>query len=267
MTRLQDKKTIKIESLTSPFTFESKGGGSWDVWDRFIAFNGQNIYHIGNICGTCSFFFEQLKDNKKSINSKETIDKLNDGLTSIEDDTIDILKEIIPIGVYEIALLTITPKFTVVGQKDDYFSNEQVDSWGIDGYLGVPHSPKVNYYRGKDKVIGERRKIFEFFIPFSSTDNLDQSRVSFYKEEILNGNKPTAISLSILDIKESTDWPYDDIKPKFNSHWCIAHYIVDGHHKIKAASDLNSEITLLSFIATEKGVSSKEEIYELLNFM
>ncbi len=262
--RILNKRTIKIISSTSPLTFETTGGDSGKVWDRFIAVNGQNIYHIGNVCGTCSFFFEKLIDNKKSINPKEVIEKLNVGLTSIDDNTIEILREIIPNGFYEIALLTIIPKFTVVGQPSDYFAKEQVDLWGIDGYYGVPHSPKVNYYRGTDKEIGDDRKIFEFFIPLTSPDNIDQTRVDFYKEQILKGNKPTAISLTILDIKEPAVWPDDDIKPEFTSHWCIAHYILDGHHKIKAASELNSEITLLSFIATEKGISSTEDINELL---
>ena len=178
-----------------------------------------------------------------------------------------IFYEIIPNGFYEIALLTIKPKFVEVGQSGDYFANEQVNLWGIDGYYGVPHSPKVNYYRGTDKEIGDERKLFEFFIPLTSTDNLDQTRVDFYKEEILKGNKPTAISLSILDIKEPAVWPDDDIKPDFISHWCVAHYILDGHHKIKAASDLNSEITLLSFLATEKGISSTDDINELLKYI
>ena len=265
MRRLLNKRTTKIVSTTSPLTFETTGGGSWEVWDRFIAVNGQNIYHIGNICGTCSFFFEKLIDSKNSINPKETIDKLNVGLTSIDDNTIDILREIIPNGFYEIALLTITPKFAVVGQTGDYFAKEQVDLWGNHGYTdGVPHSPKVNYYRGVDKEMGDDRKLFEFFIPLTSPDYIDQKRVDFYKEQILKGNKPTAISLTILDIKEPAVWPDDDIKPEFTSHWCIAHYILDGHHKIKAASELNSEITLLSFIATEKGISSTDDINELL---
>ena len=240
---------------------------TWEVWDRFIAVNGQNIYHIGNVCGTCSFFFEKLLDNKKSINPKETIEKLNFGLDSIDDNVIDILKEIIPIGFYEIALLTINPKLAAVGQAGDYFAKEQVDLWGKDGYDGVPHSPKVNYYRGTDKEIGSDRKLFEFFIPLTSPDYIDQTRVDFYKEQILKGNKPTAISLTILDVKKPAVWPDDDIKPEFTSHWCIAHYILDGHHKIKAASELNSEITLFSFIAKEKGVSTTDDINELLKYI
>jgi hypothetical protein len=264
MKRLLNKQTAEIVSSTSPLTFETTGDDSWEVWDRFIAVNGQNIYHIGNVCGTCFFFFKRLNDSKKSINPKATIDKLNIGLTSIDGNTIDILRELIPNGNYEIALLTIKPKFSVAGEAKDYFAKEQVDLWGMVGYLGVPHTPKVNYYRGTDKEIGDDRKIFEFFIPLTSPEYIDQTRVDFYKEQILKGYKPTAISLTILDVKEPAVWPDDDIKPEFTSHWCIAHYILDGHHKIKAASDLNSEITLLSFIATMQGISSTDDINELL---
>lgn len=264
MKRLINNRKTKIVSSTSPLTFETTGGDSWEVWDRFIAVNGQNIYHIGNVCGTCYFFFEKLIDYKKSINPKETIDKLNIGLSSIDDNAIDVLQEIIPNGFYEIALLTISPKFALVGQKGDYFAKDQVDLWGIDGYYGVPHSPKVNYYRGTDKEIGDDRKLFEFFIPLTSPDYIDRTRVDFYKEQILKGYKPTAISVTILDVKEPAVWPDNEVKPEFTSHWCIAHYILDGHHKIKAASDLNSKITLLSFIATEKGISSTDQINELL---
>lgn len=267
MKRLLNKRTTKIVSSTSPLSFETTGDDSWEVWDRFIAVNKKNIYHIGNICGTCSFFFEQLIDIKKSINPKETINNLNVGLASIDDNTIDILREIIPNGFYEIALLTINPKFAVVGQSGDYFAKEQVDLWGMDDYDDAPHSPKVNYYRGTDKEIGDDRKLFEFFIPLTSPEYIDQTRVDFYKEQILKGNKPTAISLTILDVKEPAVWPDDDIKPEFTSHWCIAHYIIDGHHKIKAASDLNSEITLLSFIATEKGISTTDNINDLLKYI
>ncbi len=265
MKRLLDKRTTEIVSSNSPITFETTGSDMWKVWDRFIAVNGKNIYHIGNICGTCSFFFEKLVDNKNSIKPKETIDKLNVGLDSIDDNTIDILSKIIPNGLYEIALINIKPRLVEVGQNADYFANEQVDLWGIDGYYGVPRSPKVNYYRGTDKEIGNNKKLFEFFVPLISPDYIDQTRVDFYKEQILKGNKPTVISLTTLDVKEPAFLYDEKIKTEFTSHWCAAHYIIDGHHKLKAASDLNTEITLLSFIATEKGISTIDEIHEFIN--
>lgn len=264
MKRLLDKRTAKITS-TSPLSFETTGDTSWPVWDRFVAVNGQNIYHIGNVCGTCSFFFEKLVDFKYSINPKEAIDKLNLGLSSIDDKTIETISIIIPSGFYEISLLNIHPKLVEVGQDGDYFTKEQVDLWGTAGYYdGHPHSPKANYYRGTDKEIGNERKLFEFFIPLSSSKYLNPSRVEFYKDQILKGNKPTAISLTVLDIKEPAIWLDGGVKPEFTSHWCVAHYIIDGHHKIKAASELNSDIHLLSFLAKDKGISTVEDISELL---
>ena len=267
MKRVLDKRKIQINYSKSPLSFGNKGGGSWNTWNRFIAVNGQNIYHIGNECGTCSFFFEKLNECQIEVNPKEIIDNLNFGLTFIEKTKLDILREIIPNGNYQIALITIKPKFSRLGQTEDYFTNEQVELWGQEGIEVIPHSPKVNYYRGADKEIGKDRKIFEFFIPITSNSFLDKERIEYYKKQIQKGDKPTAISLSIFDIKEPAVWPNDDIKPKYTSHWCLAHYLIDGHHKIKAASDLNSEITLLSFIAIDQGVSDFYDIDELLTLI
>jgi hypothetical protein len=267
MKRLLDKRKIQINFSRSPLSFENNGGGSWIAWDRFIALNGQNIYHIGNVCGTCSFFFEKLSESKMEINPKEIIDNLNLGLTFIEKTKLDILREIIPNGNYQIALITIKPKFSRLGQTEDYFANEQVELWSEEGIEVISHSPNVNYYRGSDIEIGSERKLFEFFIPLTSNSYLDKERVEYYKKQIQNGDKPTAISLTILDIKEPAVWPKDDFKPKNTSHWCLAHYLIDGHHKIKAASDLNSEITLLSFIASDQGVSNFHDVDELLNYI
>ena len=86
-----------------------------------------------------------------------------------------------------------------------------------------------------------------------------------YKNEILSGKKPTAVSLSVLDIKEPSTYPDEDTFPEITQHWCIANYLIDGHHKIKAAAELNAEITLLAFFATDKGVSTEDEIKELLS--
>jgi hypothetical protein len=265
--RLLGKRKVKIESSVSPLTFETTGGSSWKVWDRFIAVNKEKIYHIGNICGTCRFFFNRLMDSKEVWEPKQQIDKLNIGFSSVFDEEVDVFMKLMPNGIYEVLLLSVAPKFTEAGQVEDYFVKDQPALWGSDGYNGVPYSSQIPYYRGRDIAIGDDRKLFEFFIPLSSPECLDQNRVDFYKEQILMGYKPSSLSLTVLDIKTPAVWPDDDMKPEFTSHWCLAHYILDGHHKMKAASDLNSEITLLSFLATEQGLSSAKDINKLIQYI
>jgi hypothetical protein len=51
------------------------------------------------------------------------------------------------------------------------------------------------------------------------------------------------------------------------SHWCLAHYLIDGHHKVYAAAQENKPLTLISFLAVDQGVSSEEEIDELVSVL
>ena len=53
---------------------------------------------------------------------------------------------------------------------------------------------------------------------------------------------PTALAVSVLDVKGPTDWGGD---PEVTEHWCLAHYLLDGHHKTYAASDVQANITLV----------------------
>ena len=41
---------------------------------------------------------------------------------------------------------------------------------------------------------------------------------------------------------------------------CLAHYLLDGHHKVFAANKAGLPITLLAFLAVEQGISSAEQI-------
>ena len=52
--------------------------------------------------------------------------------------------------------------------------------------------------------------------------------------------------------------------PSVTSHWCLAHYIIDGHHKIFAASRSKRPVGLLSILALDRGVSSAQEHAKLI---
>ena len=40
----------------------------------------------------------------------------------------------------------------------------------------------------------------------------------------------------------------------------MAHYLVDGHHKVAAAARAGADVGLLAFVATGKGISSPEQV-------
>ena len=90
---------------------------------------------------------------------------------------------------------------------------------------------------------------------------LDQKTLAEYEVSYSRNVMPTAVSISVLDVKEPVQW---DGPKDIRSHWCLAHYLIDGHHKVYAAVEEKKPLTLISFLSVSEGVSSAEEIDELV---
>jgi hypothetical protein len=91
---------------------------------------------------------------------------------------------------------------------------------------------------------------------------LDIKRVSEFEGHIQEGRCPTVLAISVLDIKQPANWDGD---PAVTSHWCLAHYIIDGHHKLFAASRAKQPVGLLSILALDRGVSGPEQHARLIS--
>jgi hypothetical protein len=70
---------------------------------------------------------------------------------------------------------------------------------------------------------------------------LNATRVEYYKTKLRAGQHPTALAVTIFDGRVPMGSGY-------NQH-AIAHFLLDGHHKVMAASQLGEPISLLSFLA------------------
>ncbi len=264
MSRLLYKEDLEIKDSKSIISFDTKGGGSWEVWNRFISIDGKPAYEIGNICGTCSFYFKRLDGANQSIHPKSLIDELNEGFEEINKEVIEKISEIIPDGKYKVLFLKIYPKHIELGTKKDYFANESIELWGIDSFWDMPHNPRIKYYRGTDVSINTNEKLFEFIIPIFPQGWLNKDRVDFYKKQIESNKTPTAISLSILDVKAPVYFE-DEENPEILGHFCLSHYILDGHHKIFAATELQKPINLICFLATKQGICTENDITNLIH--
>ena len=261
---LLEKREIEVSGSNSILGFSTEGGGAWKIWDRYLTVDGKNAYHIGNICNTCSFFFERLDGANQSVGSEAIADTLNDGVTSLDEHVVSELSKIVPNEKYEVLLLRVNPKLVQLGGEGDYFSHEQVSLWGIDGFWGLPHSPKIQYYRLPDTKISTSERLFQFIVPMFPGSWLDESQIAEYEALIQKGSEPTAIAISVLDIKSPADW---EEGVEITSHWCLTHYLLDGHHKTFAASERRAPITLISFLAVSRGISAPEEIDRLVSVL
>jgi hypothetical protein len=264
MSRIYDSRKITIADSQSPLSFAMEGGGSWKEWDRYLLLDGKKAYHMGNICGTCTFFFERLGGANASVNPSQVVADLTAGIASVSDSAVDQIQKIIPAGTYFVTLNEIPLSFTTPGSPSDYFVKEQVELWGIDPFFGLPHYPKTEYYRVDTKVFSGTSCLFEFVIPMFPQRWLDRQRLEEMTRLLGDGKKPTAISLSILDVKQPADWTGN---PAVTEHWCLAHYLIDGHHKAYASSQCNCPIKLLSFLSLGQGVSSEEQKTRIVEIM
>jgi hypothetical protein len=258
---LLDTSEQNVTGSSSIIGFAFEGGGSLEVFDRYLTVEGNKAFHIGNICGTCSFFFERLEGANQSVDVEAIIDNLNTGITKLGPPVVPALASIVPDGKYKVLLQEIHPYLVKPGESADYFANEQIALWGIDGFWGMPHFPKTEYYRLQTQTMTDSRGLFEFLVPMFPHNWLDQKRLTEYKVFYGKNVMPTAVSISVLDVKQPAMWTGGQ---DITSHWCLAHYLIDGHHKVYAAVKENKPLTLVSFLSVDQGVSSEAEINELV---
>jgi len=261
MSSLVAVSTVRSSSVESRIAFATEGGGSWPAWDRFITLDGKKAYRIGNICGTCAFFFERLGGANDKVSPPELSQRLRTGISELEDDLLRTVTAALPAGDYNALLLKCVPKRVLPSEPGDYFREEQVALWGVDSFYGLPHYTKTEYYRTPQINMTNGRGLFEFIVPMFPKRWLHTDAVNSYRTALSDGAIPTSLALSILDIKQPADWEGD---PTINAHWCLSHYLLDGHHKTLAASELGVPVTILSFLAIDKGVSRREEVAEAI---
>jgi hypothetical protein len=241
--------------------FATQGGGQWAEWDRYITLDGKRAFHIGNVCGTCAFVFERLEGANDKVSPKELSERLRRGLRQIDDEVVRTATSVLPVGIYEVLLLECVPRLVVPSKDGDYFFEEQVALWGVDGFWGVPHYTKAEYYRTGLSKMSNGRGLFEFVVPMFPKNYLHAETISSYKTAFSQGSLPTALAISILDVKQPSDWAgYPDI----TEHWCLSHYLLDGHHKLNAAAERGTPVSILSFLAADKGVSTREQVAEAI---
>lgn len=198
----------------------------------------------------------------RSYDTNEIRNLLNRGIVKLDD--VDILKSIFPNGEYTVLRTEISPRLTFPNDKNDYFITDLFEAWEDEneGQSEVNHE----YYRGLSNEIKESEKLFEFFIPIYKTDDLNEVRINEYMELIQDGLKPTVLALGVLDVKQSMSYPEingEVIVPKFDTHWCFANYLIDGHHKIMAANRLGRTISIVSFISKKQSCGSIDELIDI----
>lgn len=242
----------------SALSFHGRPGkAAWTA--RRLQLDGKDAFDLTFWCGTCPLVFERLEGANRTLSSDELQVRLNEGVTSIDQEVLGAVSKILPPATYLPLLLTVRPTLVTPGDEADYFAHEQVEHSGIDHFWGLPHYPKTQYYRSGSGRRDTHSELFEFFVPMVPPGWNDRDRVLAYEAEIQAGAEPTVLALSILD----TTQPFDSSE----SHTGLIHFVLDGHHKLEAAARLGVGISVLSLLSMEESLAGDAETTELARLM
>lgn len=225
---------------------------------RRLTLRGVPVFELGLWCGTCPALFNKL--NEPEVADLELANQLlNTGLDAIDAEVLRVYGEALPKSQYTALLLEMTPRLVVPGGPSDYFSHEQVSTWGVDPFVGAPENPATPYYRTFETSIGQDRHLYEFVVPMVPPSWNDNERVAEYANAA-GATSSTAVAYSLLDVIQPAMEEGDD----YYEHWVLSHFLLDGHHKVEAAAAAGRPLRLLSLIDERISIASPEELSTLV---
>jgi hypothetical protein len=250
------KKTVSGSSSIVAFERYADTG-----FGRRLTVAGRPAYNLSPLCDTCDFIFERMEGANQSAGSEAAEEALRRGLDGLEAAVVEAAASALPDGDYRVALLDVLPRLVWPGDESDYFTHEQLDVWEIDPFWGLPHNPKVPYFRTDNRRLPPDALLFEFVVPMFPPRWLNSEAVDEHRERAERGEHATALAVSVLDVRQPADWEGD---PEITKHWCLAHFLLDGNHRVYAASEAGATVRILSFLSLEWSIATPDEIEQAL---
>jgi hypothetical protein len=258
---LDDSKPLRL-GTSSPTVSVGEAEvppGGW-AGNRILTMDGKAAFEMSHWCGTCPFVFQRLEGANRTLSMDELAERLDTGLAGVDSSVVEAVSAVLPEADYMPLLLEIYPRLVFPGDDRDYFSDEQVATWGIDAFWGLPENPRTPYYRAVTRVVADDARLFEFVVPMVPPNWNDRERVEYYADRLGRGSEPTCLALGVLDIRQQAVW---ETPEGGLVHWGLAHYLLDGHHKIEAAAKSGRAIRLLSLVSMDSSLARKEDIERL----
>jgi hypothetical protein len=266
---MDDPKQLDIVGSQSPIEFIEADRQIGGDMSRYLTVNGERVFEVGIDCDSHGFWFERLGPAADFVTPANVREKLAVGLTELDGDVLAAFEPLLPDGRYFAVLSRIKPRLIHPGAENDYFVRQFLDA----GF--GERDPKTDYYRGRDVRFAppsashvDTAALFECLVPLYEPSGTQGTRVAEYKEIMHKGGQPTAVALSILDVSCLRDW--GDSVTDVYEHWGLVHYLLDGHHKAHAASEVversparDRYMTLLWFLAIDHSLASGEEFAKL----
>jgi hypothetical protein len=119
----------------------------------------------------------------------------------------------------------VTPRSLLPVRAGDYFAEEQVATWGVDSFWGLPRYPRTAYYRILDTRVDDGPHLHEVVVPMLPPAWNDRNTVVEYAAKLATSATPTAVAVSTLDVCQPT---MSTFSTDYYSHWGLTHFLLDG---------------------------------------
>jgi len=248
-------------SLGSPeprLVFGEEPRPDGDAVGRRVLFLDQKpAFELSWWCGTCQFLFQRLDGANDTLSVPDLRARLVAGIDGLDEQVITSFAALLGRGDYLPLLLTVTPRLTHPVKEGDYFAEEQVTTWGVSSFWGLPEYPHTAYYRTFDTTVNADAHLHEFVVPMVPPAWNDRITVSNYAEILATSTTPTAVAVSTLDVcAPATDTASTD----YYEHWGLTHFLLDGHHKMDGAAQAGRPIRLLSLLSLDGSLARADQV-------
>jgi hypothetical protein len=247
-------KNIALSVSTTKSRLEfSLRMGSRRPWWRDLDLDGQSLYRIGNICDTCEVMFEKHNDANLPLAPAELATLLRSGLMDISQTVVDTVAKIIPRGKYSVSLLELQPAL-IKFKAPKYYIWENIRPVRVPAEWWPYKAERIQpwWYAQPNKSPGfQKDALYEAILPLVSEKLLNRTTIKSYTSAMQDNLKPTALALSVVDVRFVSGRAFD---------WRLIHFLLDGHHKMMAASRSDKPITLLSFLNIDESFALSQWI-------
>jgi len=229
--------------------------------DRSLFMAGEPAFELSYWCGTCPFLFERKGGANGTLSAEvELSQDLERPLSVIDHRILVPFASLVPEGEFLPLLLEVEPILVEPHDDSDYFTHEQVATWGVDSFWGLPANPRSFYYRSFETSVKSDAHLYEFVVPMVPPRWNDRERVEHYRASLDQGVVPTAVAVSTLDICQPA---IEDESTDYYAHWGLAHFLLDGHHKFEAAAQAGAKVRLLALVSLDGSLARPEDIARL----
>jgi hypothetical protein len=237
------------------FGEEERSEGAW-AGRRLLFLDDRPAFELSFWCGTCQLLFKRQEGATETVSLAEVENLLAEGLDGLDEEVISTFASLLSMGEYLPLLLRVAPRLVRPVQPGDYFAEEQVATWGVESFWGLPEYPNTPYYRTFETCVDAEAHLFEFIVPMVPPSWNDAARVDEHRERLQSSQRPTAVAVATLDVCA----PAVELGPDYFTHWGLTHFLLDGHHKLQAAAESGSALQLLSLVSVDASLASVEQV-------